>query len=932
MEDNVRRLLTRLRKQGTALRDQQIALREQQNALRELQTEMEELLLHALGPGNHATDCHDAYLHASRVGKDEDGSGLVDACVEAAISASSHHRASVLSINSSGFIDVVVHNPTKKVSHPAIRRASRAKSFAAVQSSQSIENRSFNSMMSEQSAAMTASAHAATSSSNKQRSLSLFSNSMRSGGNGRRISGGNTESEHGGKRLRSQSIISTRDKTSAMSFEDPRAASDRMLPSSPEPSGRSSALGRREIGSSYMNYESAAAVDGSDVDGSESDIENQTDTLATEALLHRGASKRSGEKSQVSIALQPPPDEEAGGTTSLASNGGSLGASDGSASMSNSMSGSSEDSRFQSFRPQQQPKAQPRFTEFRPLRQRLYETVSMQSPIFSEQSIGPTGLPTISGSRRGSSESSTFGTGRRKSEMIMPAASTPSTKSELIATTKPASGDPEPGGKASADVGGRSWDFFRGIYLEGFKTAYFNEFGEIFAGTVQRSFHIEQARADLSVDSAGFHPHSLFVVTGEIAMLCMYEVALTTNEKEFILDFIGMFPWLALVWWCGWGIQFPEALELLYILYCRNVGRILSDNPILCHFYKVIQRILHVGGAFMSIFIFMGLLACFLHLHACLLLFYGKISDHSAESWQPVLYVLQESPLAQYVWALFNRYATVFYSKESVIVFTCKTFSVSNTFPVTGYKASDTIEQALSIGAVFAGAVLYAGLVGTISSFSLGLDASGRKFKEKLDEVNEFMEEKQLPLDVRRKVRQYYTLKYHGKYFDKASIFSELNSSLRQEIAIHNLRGLLSRVPFLRREEKDGRDDAFVSRVAEVLKPEYFIEGDAVLTQGEVGNDMYFIERGSVNIVVNGKCVGALSDGAFFGEVALLDSSPRSATIRASAHTTLYRLAKDDFTLISNDFEDVRRKMQSVYEERLERIRKEKLEKLAMGR
>ncbi|KAJ3100759.1 hypothetical protein HDU96_010229 [Phlyctochytrium bullatum] len=384
-------------------------------------------------------------------------------------------------------------------------------------------------------------------------------------------------------------------------------------------------------------------------------------------------------------------------------------------------------------------------------------------------------------------------------------------------------------------------------------------------------------------------------------------------RRSFLLDLLGAFPWyLVAEVWTRYGMEFPENFLLVHLVYTRNLIRMFSVNPIIQYISKRIQTQLRVGGSFMNVFLFAGLLLIFLHMHACLIFFFGKITHYTPDSWQKILPLLDQPLIERYTWAFFN--------------------SVANTFPVTGYKPSDALEQAAIIVAVLIGALLYAALVGTISTFSLGLDTSGRKFKEKLDEVNEFMEERKLPNDIRRRVRKYFKLKYRGKYFDKTSILSELNASLRQEIAIHNLRDLLARVPFLRREQNDGRDEVFVSRVADVLIPEYFIDGDIIFQQGEPGNDMYFIEHGTVDIIVNGNIVGALTDGAFFGEVALLDQSSRSATIRASSHTTLFRLSKTDFQLILSDFEDVERKMRQVYEERLEKIRKEKEEKERMER
>jgi CRP-like cAMP-binding protein len=68
-------------------------------------------------------------------------------------------------------------------------------------------------------------------------------------------------------------------------------------------------------------------------------------------------------------------------------------------------------------------------------------------------------------------------------------------------------------------------------------------------------------------------------------------------------------------------------------------------------------------------------------------------------------------------------------------------------------------------------------------------------------------------------------------------------------------------------------------------------EGDSIIQQGEEGDYLYIIRSGSVDYEVNGHLVGSAGEGAAFGELALLYSCPRKATVRASSTTTqLFRV------------------------------------------
>ena len=68
--------------------------------------------------------------------------------------------------------------------------------------------------------------------------------------------------------------------------------------------------------------------------------------------------------------------------------------------------------------------------------------------------------------------------------------------------------------------------------------------------------------------------------------------------------------------------------------------------------------------------------------------------------------------------------------------------------------------------------------------------------------------------------------------------------------------------------------------------------GDIIFRQGEPGVGMYIVERGTVSIVFEPTrhALAELHEGDFFGEIALLNETPRSATARAQTACTLWGL------------------------------------------
>ena len=62
---------------------------------------------------------------------------------------------------------------------------------------------------------------------------------------------------------------------------------------------------------------------------------------------------------------------------------------------------------------------------------------------------------------------------------------------------------------------------------------------------------------------------------------------------------------------------------------------------------------------------------------------------------------------------------------------------------------------------------------------------------------------------------------------------------------------------------------------------ETFAAGATIFTEGEVGETMYVVQEGEVDVVAGGVTLETVTAGGIFGEMALLERGPRSATVIA---------------------------------------------------
>lgn len=106
-------------------------------------------------------------------------------------------------------------------------------------------------------------------------------------------------------------------------------------------------------------------------------------------------------------------------------------------------------------------------------------------------------------------------------------------------------------------------------------------------------------------------------------------------------------------------------------------------------------------------------------------------------------------------------------------------------------------------------------------------------------------------------------------------------------------------------------DDEKIDLVSKELASKKFKKGDVVMHQDAEANGVHVIISGKVEVEINNKVVTSLEDNDFFGEMALVAHTPRSATIRVVSDdlSTLF-LSKEAFEEIKDELgEDVKQEM-----------------------
>jgi CRP/FNR family transcriptional regulator, cyclic AMP receptor protein len=93
------------------------------------------------------------------------------------------------------------------------------------------------------------------------------------------------------------------------------------------------------------------------------------------------------------------------------------------------------------------------------------------------------------------------------------------------------------------------------------------------------------------------------------------------------------------------------------------------------------------------------------------------------------------------------------------------------------------------------------------------------------------------------------------------------------------------------------RDLTAVAKHAEVIS---FEAGATIVAQGQAGDAFFVVLDGVATVRRNGRKVGELGAGDYFGELALLDPAPRNADVIAAEPITVARLLVGPFRSVLN--------------------------------
>ena len=212
------------------------------------------------------------------------------------------------------------------------------------------------------------------------------------------------------------------------------------------------------------------------------------------------------------------------------------------------------------------------------------------------------------------------------------------------------------------------------------------------------------------------------------------------------------------------------------------------------------------------------------------------------------------------------------------------------------------LQHAFALLTVLLGVWVYALMLAVVSMALSAKTQSGR-FVQYLDYVKDVL---QGEIQARRLPPSFAdeALAYHRHVFATTgcinlndNILEDVPTQLGVALSLVGGSNTIGSVPIFA-----GASPDFIYSLQQCLTVTIVPPGYDIIKEGEVGHVMYFITQGTCDILSGNVPVHEISTGSFFGEISLLASCPRTATIRSKSFCNLLVLSQDDFYAVMSVF------------------------------
>ncbi|KAG9333449.1 hypothetical protein JZ751_011610 [Albula glossodonta] len=211
-------------------------------------------------------------------------------------------------------------------------------------------------------------------------------------------------------------------------------------------------------------------------------------------------------------------------------------------------------------------------------------------------------------------------------------------------------------------------------------------------------------------------------------------------------------------------------------------------------------------------------------------------------------------------------------------------------------------EKIFSICVMLIGSLMYASIFGNVSAIIQRLYSGTARYHTQMLRVKEFIRFHQIPGGLRQRLEEYFQHAWsYTNGIDMNAVLKGFPECLQADICLHLNRSLLQHCKAFR-----GASKGCLRALAMRFKTTHAPPGDTLVHYGDVLTALYFISRGSIEILRDDVVVAILGKNDIFGEPISLYARPgkSNSDVRALTYCDLHKILRDDLLEVLDMYPD----------------------------
>ncbi|CAF3387590.1 unnamed protein product [Rotaria sp. Silwood1] len=220
------------------------------------------------------------------------------------------------------------------------------------------------------------------------------------------------------------------------------------------------------------------------------------------------------------------------------------------------------------------------------------------------------------------------------------------------------------------------------------------------------------------------------------------------------------------------------------------------------------------------------------------------------------------------------------------------TFSSLTSVGFGNVSPNTNSEKGFSIIIMLVGSLMYASIFGNVSAIIQRLYSGTARYQIQMLRVKEFIRFHQIPNPLRQRLEDYFNHAWnYTNGIDMNMVLKGFPECLQADICLHLNSQLLKNCPAFK-DASEGCLRTFSMKFKTTHAP----PGDIITHRGDILTSLYFISRGSIEILKDDNVVAILSKDDILGENPVLYSEPGKSAfnVRALTYCDLHKILRDD--------------------------------------